>query len=43
MVHKSVENASESFYEELRRKTYITPKSYLDGITMYMAQLTEKR
>lgn len=41
-VHKSVEKMSERFYLELRRKVYITPKSYLDGINLYLAQLGEK-
>jgi dynein heavy chain len=36
-VHKSVEDMSEMFYQELRRRVYITPKSYLDGINMYKA------
>ena len=35
-VHKSVETMSERFYEELRRKVYITPKSYLDGINLFL-------
>jgi dynein heavy chain, axonemal len=35
-VHKSVEEMSIRFYEELRRKVYITPKSYLDGINLYL-------
>lgn len=35
-VHKSVEVMSERFYEELRRKVYITPKSYLDGINLFL-------
>ena len=34
-VHISVEQMSERFYEELRRRVYITPKSYLDGIKLY--------
>ena len=42
-VHKSVENMSSQFYEELRRKVYITPKSYLGGINMYLASLASKR
>jgi dynein heavy chain len=36
-VHKSVETISIKFYDELRRKVYITPKSYLDGINLYLA------
>lgn len=42
-VHKSVEDASLSYFEELRRKVYVTPKSYLDGINMYLLQLAEKK
>jgi dynein heavy chain len=34
---------STRFYEELRRKVYITPKSYLDGINMYITSLEHKR
>ena len=43
LVHKSVEDMSVQFYDELRRKIYVTPKSYLDGISMYLVQLNEKR
>ena len=42
-VHQSVEQFSDKFYEELRRKVYITPKSYLDGINLYINQLKDKR
>ena len=42
-VHKSVDKMSERFFDELRRKVYITPKSYLDGINLYLNQLAEKR
>jgi dynein heavy chain len=42
-VHKSVEEMSSRFYEEMRRKVYITPKSYLDGINMYISRLQDKR
>ena len=42
-VHKSVEEASVKFYEELRRKVYITPKSYLDLINLYLKQLNDKK
>ena len=31
-IHKSVEEAADKFSVELRRRTYVTPKSYLDGI-----------
>jgi dynein heavy chain len=35
-VHRSVEIFSEKFWDELRRRVYITPKSYLDGISLYL-------
>ncbi len=35
-VHESVEDMAQQFWDELRRKVYITPKSYLDGINMYL-------
>ena len=42
-THKTVENMAVSFDNELRRKVYITPKSYLDSISMYRKYLEEKR
>lgn len=41
-VHQSVEEESQVFYESLRRKVYITPKSYLDLIKSYQLFLAEK-
>lgn len=38
-THKSVESMSNTFYDELRRKVYTTPKSYLDGIYLYKQKL----
>ena len=32
-----------AFYDELRRHYYITPKSYLDLINLYLEALKEKR
>jgi len=43
LVHKSVEEASGHFYDELRRKVYITPKSYLDGINLYLTHLIDQK
>ncbi len=43
LVHKSVEEASGDFYDELRRKVYITPKSYLDGINLYLTHLNDQK
>ena len=42
-VHTSVENCSERFYDELRRRVYTTPKSYLDLISLYLNTLAKKR
>ena len=42
-VHLSLEDASDRFFAELRRKVYTTPKSYLDLIGLYLAMLQEKR
>jgi len=39
-VHKDIEKQCEQFYNELRRKVYVTPKSYLDGINLYLGTLT---
>ena len=35
-IHRSVEEAADEFAIKLRRKTYVTPKSYLDGINLYI-------
>ena len=43
LVHSSVEKHAEKFYLELRRKTYITPKSFLDAIVSYLEKLAKKR
>ena len=40
-VHTSINETSEKFFNELRRKTYTTPKSYLDLIGMYSSKLGE--
>ncbi|WIA13579.1 hypothetical protein OEZ85_007146 [Tetradesmus obliquus] len=42
-IHTSVEQMSERFYAELRRRYYTTPKSYLDLINLYLQLLQEKR
>ena len=42
-VHTSVEKQSDKFFNELRRKVYTTPKSYLDLINLYLNTLAEKR
>jgi dynein heavy chain len=38
-VHRSIEDTSARFFQELRRRIYTTPKSYLDLINLYMSML----
>lgn len=42
-IHLSVSQMAEKFCQELRRKYYITPKSYLDCVNLYIQLLDEKR
>ena len=39
----SVEKCSDRFYDELRRRVYTTPKSFLDLISLYLNTLKTKR
>lgn len=43
IIHTTVEEASDQFYSELRRRVYTTPKSYLDLINLYLIALDQKR
>lgn len=43
MIHTTVEEKSQEFFEKLRRKVYTTPKSYLDLIHLYVSSLETKR
>lgn len=43
VIHTSVEEESDRFFGELRRKVYTTPKSYLDLINLYLGTLDQKR
>ncbi len=43
IIHTSVETISEQFFNELRRRVYTTPKSYLDLISLYLNTLDKKR
>jgi len=38
-IHNSVQEASDSYYAELRRRNYTTPTSYLDLIKTYIEML----
>ncbi len=42
-VHLSVAKYSDAFYEELQRKVYTTPKSYLDLLQLYLKMLSERQ
>jgi dynein heavy chain len=42
-IHRSAGSEAELFYEELRRRTYTTPKSYLDLIHCYLEMMEEQR
>jgi hypothetical protein len=42
-IHMSVSQTADSFYNELRRKYYTTPKSFLDLIQLYCSLLAERR
>lgn len=42
-IHTSVEEISDDFYAQLRRRVYTTPKSYLDLISLYLKVLEIKR
>lgn len=43
VIHTTVEEKSNEFYDKLRRKVYTTPKSYLDLIQLYISSLDVKR
>ena len=42
-VHKSVRQMAETFFEEQRRRTYVTPKSVLELLALYVSMLARKR
>ena len=42
-IHGSVEKWSDKFFDELRRRFYISPKTYLDTIALYTKLLKERR
>lgn len=42
-VHLSVTAVADQFFNELRRRYYTTPKSFLDLIQLYCSLLAEKR
>ena len=43
VIHTSVQESADTFFNQLRRKIYTTPKSYLDLISLYLNMLEQKR
>lgn len=43
VIHTSVSEMAERFYNELKRRYYTTPTSYLELITVYLSMLSEKK
>lgn len=43
MLHTSVQELSKTFYQEMKRPTYITPASYLDHLSSFKTLLMEQR
>ena len=43
VIHSSVSQIAEKFYNELRRRYYTTPTSYLELINLYLSMLQEKQ
>jgi dynein heavy chain len=42
-IHKCVEDVSADYFDELKRKNYVTPTSYLELLRTYELLLAEKR
>lgn len=42
-IHMSVTSMAERFYDELKRRYYTTPTSYLELITLYVGMLVDKK
>ncbi len=43
IMHQSVEEKSKEYYEEMRRRVYLTPTSYLAVLNLYKFVLNEQR
>lgn len=43
IMHQSVEKKSQKFFDELRRKNYVTPTSYLELLSTYKNVLVERK
>ena len=42
-IHQSVEKKSVEFLDQLRRRNYVTPTSFLELLSMYKTILFDKR
>lgn len=42
-VYRSVEEETQTFYDELHRRYYTTPTSYMEFVRLYLSMLNEKR
>ena len=42
-IHTSVSDMADRFYNELKRRYYTTPTSYLELISVYLAMLGDKK
>ena len=42
-IHTSVTQMADRFYDELKRRYYTTPTSYLELITLYIGMLADKK
>ena len=42
-IHTSGQNMATRFYDELKRRYYTTPTSYLELLTLYLAMLGDKK
>lgn len=42
-LHQTVRAASDDFYDELRRKNYVTPTSYLELVDSFVAELKRQQ
>jgi dynein heavy chain len=42
-LHRTVSEASDAFYSELRRRNYVTPTSYLELVATFVAELRRQK
>lgn len=42
-IHTSVSDMAERYYNEMKRRYYTTPTSYLELINLYLSTLNDKK